>query len=176
MIQEPIVRGTIISFSPAEGKCFGFIQPDGTDKREDNVYFRLTFQHTFLLDGDDYVKHGPPWVQMPATGDRVVFEPEPCWKGFRARWWGFEASYDEAIGFIKNRPTYRFVNRIGKIPLSRLQERPVISVKWCGKCLPALRTKFPKALYPFQQYELYSWHFEKFNPESERWEICEDPR
>jgi cold shock CspA family protein len=166
--------GTIVYYSLADN--FGFIAPDGTaGDRDSNVFFHNTRQVTYACNGGDKpVEDG--WLRHPKRGERVVFVAETGKRGQRAVKWGFLESYEQALLACRSRPVYRFRERKGRIPISRLQPRAEYMLIWEGRDLTDLRRLYSVRMYPTHNAEWSARFFEKLDEETGKWIECDDPR
>ena len=100
---------------------------------------------------------------IPTVGDRVIFELDLSdSRGPRAKWWAFEDEYDQALEDIKARTVIRFLWRIGRKKLSRLQEAPEIRKLWEGKDIRELRRLYPVKSYSVMDNGTMARYFEIF--------------
>lgn len=171
---EMLNHGVIVYYNASEGKHFGFILPDGKTSREDHVFFHNTRQVSFFFDrGQKPQQVG--WFEEAKKDQRVVFEMEVGPKGYRAAFWGDEATYESVLHQCQNRTYYRLRHRKGRIPLSRLQEKPDYRTMWEGEDLTQLRKRYTKTLYPCHESEFSGTFFEEYIKDDGFYR-CDDPR
>lgn len=91
-------------------------------------------------------------------------------KGPRAEAWCYEENYQRAIADIENRPTYRFMERLGDLPRGRLYNPRQYRYRqiWCGKNLQQARHHDPVDGTTLKRY------YEKWD--GEKWTEVADPR
>lgn len=170
--------GTIIFFDNRPDKKFGFIRPDGVkwDEASKNVFFHGSAYCKFVCDGRD--KPGISGMVAESDicrGKRVVFDSKQGTKGPRAEVFGDEATYQQAVQQCESRPTYRLVERTGRVHASRLSRAPgeppaKYRTLWQGRNLTEMLGRHVDT-YDGEHIARY---FEVLN--NEQWTQCEDPR
>jgi hypothetical protein len=147
------LAGTVSRFDPHEkGEQFGFIVP--TRYPKESVFFRTMSQRHFICDGGPVpVPVYDPHLRHPKVGDKVIFFAETTEQGHKAKVWGCEETWDEALKACNERPTYRLYERHGREKKSRLHPTPQINVLWEGKDLPEFRAlKLAKPYFGLHGY------------------------
>lgn len=170
--------GTVYHFNNDPTKMFGFIKPDAIKSGEGaTVFFHIDRQREFMCDGGD-VPILTGWTGEPRKGDRVVYEADEGPKGPRVNFWAQQASYLAALEACANRPTYRFRQRAGRLPMSRLHEKPTYTLLWTGNDLSQLRKSYSKSTYNCCNEEHMARYFEVASIQNDTlvWEPCDDPR
>lgn len=154
--------GVVKFFLNGEKKNLGFII---ADKDGQEIFFHLDRAKSFVCDGSDEPMMVDFKESKPRRYNKIVFERHngnP--KGPSADWWGYLRTYEEASLRCRQRPLYRFIEKIGE----------TAKVRWEGKNLKDLNLIWPKKIYPLKEYVGYASFFEIFL--NEEWKPCDDPR
>lgn len=123
------------------------------------------------VDVDDYI-----YVHAELN-EAVTLRNEKQGSKWRAICWVLAEDFDRAADQIEARPFYRLVNRRGRIPKSRLQDKPQIQILWEGKNIIELRETFSLRHYFLTFEEFAGQYFEVQNPDTGIWTPTSyDPR
>lgn len=173
-MEECILKGTVIHFNTMG--MFGFIRPDERVEMQPNVFFHIVRKRFYYCDGGDEPSYR--FCDLaPKCNDRVGYIDEIGPKGPRAVNWWLLASYEEAVLACSKRILYRFRQRMGAIPKSRLHTKPTYTELWQGKNLKRLRSLYPKNHYPLKDNDYSGYSIDQFDEENNIWLACEpDPR
>jgi len=156
-------------------RAFAFAKRDGD---EAVVYFHLSRQKSITCNGSDQPSIDGPISNLviPKEDDRILYVEMQGDKTAKALWWAFESEYHEALKAIEDRHKIRFIWRDGRIPTSRLHEKPKFKTLWEGKSIEELRTRFPESIHPAYDKNYSAKYFESFDPDTEQWVSINDPR
>jgi cold shock CspA family protein len=171
-IPQGMVKGRITKYFPQQGKNFGFIDTETLK----GVFFHNTQQRHVTSDClepiiEDY------WHDPAVQGEEVFLVIEKGEKGPRAKRWIKAKSWYAAWDAIEQRKIIRFVERTGRVPLSRLQERAKYRTLWQGKSLRDLRINWRKGLYEVHGSDRdFSARYFEEQQEDGSWVKVADPR
>ena len=168
-------RATVTAVLDKNDRDYGFATRDGDGA---TVYFHFSRLRVVQCNGGDYLLLLDPEEELPVPeiGDRIIYHEMPGEKTMKALWWAFEKKYNTELLELEDRPIIRFVYRDGKMPISRLHEKPKFRTVWEGKNLEELRLRFDANIYPVTEKGHMAKYFEVYNPDSEEWDNIEDPR
>lgn len=168
-------RATVTSVYDKNDRNFGFASRDNDGAV---VYFHLSRQRLIVCHGGEYLhlEESTEELPPPEVGDRILYHEMPGEKTLKALWWAFEKKYNSELLELEDRPLVRFVWREGRIPVSRLQEKPKYRSIWEGKNLEELRLRFNPEQYPVFEKGHMAKYFEVYNPETDEWDVIDDPR
>ena len=165
-------KGTVLFFH--EEKGYGFIGRDGDLEDAKGLFFHITRFNDFICNGGDVPVIGRGWKNVPQRDMRVFFDEEDGPEGPRATKVASVDSYKAAMDAVRSRPLVRLRERVGKIPKSKLWDKPTYKVLWQGYDLTALRREFPCRKFPTFNNDDRARVFER--KESDEWVGCTDPR
>jgi hypothetical protein len=141
-----------------------------------NIFIHLNKRMEVVCDGDDWLKlYEPGSLIRPKRGDSIIYHGIPGKKGIKALWWAFWHEYQEAKEALAKRPEYRFIERDGRVSVSRLDAKPQRRVRWEGKNTYQLGFEFSKEAFPCYSTEFKAYYFERLGDDG-RWLECVDPR
>ncbi len=167
-----IEASVIKVISGGENKTYGFAET----KDNEPIYFHFNRQARVEFDGGNFphLVEVTENFQTPDMHDVLLLQPIMGDKGRKALWWVFEIEYSAILKQIQTRPKLRLRRRTGKVPMSRLHEKPSFSTLWEGYDLNELRSSRYASL-ECHDTAISAVFFEMFKPETDSWVPCDDP-